>query len=329
MNNKSRPNLLEELSKTNEDVESAKLQKRKYHFKQKNDYEEEDDLADFKKEKICLGGLIDKKLYQEEEIKKWVEARKKRFPSRFNKHSQDTIKESEQSLLEKKLRTKLLILQEESPYERSERRRNLYFLKKTVTVQKKMRTNQDNQNYYRRDQHNPAANKNEKKEISNTNNNQNSEIKDKNDPTLEADKTQTQTENKDNQPKENNDEQDEAPIEEEIVKDQQNHTEVSSNKPPTPNKNTHQYQQSNNFEREKKSHSFVDMKEHLKMRRNQDREKITFFNEKNISNHKYQYIQNTLDVDLILDDILEERKTILGMIDYFVKNDFLKTKTDN
>lgn len=79
----------------------------------------EDKLAN----KLSLGGLLDKKFSEEQEVKKWIEARKRRFPSRFNKEKNKVQETSTMSVLEQKLRTKLLILKDESPHERAEKRR--------------------------------------------------------------------------------------------------------------------------------------------------------------------------------------------------------------
>jgi hypothetical protein len=73
--------------------------------------------------KLALGGLHDDKFKEQEEIKKWIEARKRRFPSRWNKEKDKLQDEKSLSVLEKKLRTKLLILKDESPHEKAEKRR--------------------------------------------------------------------------------------------------------------------------------------------------------------------------------------------------------------
>jgi hypothetical protein len=73
--------------------------------------------------KLALGGLHDEKFQEKEEIRKWIEARKKRFPSRFNTKKDKPIEEEKISILERKLRTKLMILKDDNPHERAEKRR--------------------------------------------------------------------------------------------------------------------------------------------------------------------------------------------------------------
>lgn len=95
------------------------------------------ELSKFKT-KIPLAGLVEGSMWSQDDLKKWVEARRKRFPSAQNLKSNRELKEEEVSNIEKKLRLKIMLLDED--YERQKKiSKTKYFLFKTATVTRRPR----------------------------------------------------------------------------------------------------------------------------------------------------------------------------------------------
>ena len=79
------------------------------------------------------------KNWTSDDIKKWVEMRKKRFPSKDNKKRLEAIKEEELSTIEKKLRIKLSFLKNDDENDRNLKKKARY-LKEIATVKKIRKT---------------------------------------------------------------------------------------------------------------------------------------------------------------------------------------------
>jgi len=101
------------------------------------------ELAKFKT-KLPLAGLIASNMWSQDDLKKWVEARRKRFPSAQNVQANRELKEEEMSTIEKKLRLKIMLLDED--YDRQKKiSKAKYFLFKTATVTRRRRKAVDEQ----------------------------------------------------------------------------------------------------------------------------------------------------------------------------------------
>ena len=94
-------------------------------------------------------------------------------------------------------------------------------------------------------------------------------------------------------------------------------------------KKNNSYQKRQNTKKIKKSHTLEEMIEHLKMRRNQDREKVVLFTNEKKSNFEYHYWQNTIMADLVIDQVIEERDYMLKTIKTLITNNFLKNPKGN
>lgn len=120
------PSLNNQINHTNQSNHNNKLKKQptfrsnSKNVKREENHDEAYDDDDRVDDKISLTGIIDSKVRSKEEIEKWVNSRKKNFPSRENilKKQQQVdkedidgkMKDSELSILEMKLRKKLKIM---------------------------------------------------------------------------------------------------------------------------------------------------------------------------------------------------------------------------
>ena len=117
------------------------------HLKKRSDEEEEEIVED----KISLTGLLSRSHQTKEEVEKWVRARRHNFPTRENiRRKEEAIerdgeagkmKESELSILEVKLRKKLMIM-DYNPYEEKRLHRERKSLLHRINSGKRLRLQQ-------------------------------------------------------------------------------------------------------------------------------------------------------------------------------------------
>lgn len=210
--------------------------------------------SDKKANKLQLIGL-EKCLWTPDELKKWVEARRQKFPCEKNRQSNEKIKEENLSKIEKKLRVNLMLL-DDDPEKRRKIQKTRKFIFKTATV-------------------------------------------------IRANKRSVPISNLERTDKKKESVLDEGPVEMAAVEKTEERV----------NKNS-----------KMEGLGVKDIIAHLKDKKRNDFEMFNEFFSSAPKGFNYNYIQNTLFVNLVVDDIIEERNQILNMIDFIVTNDFLQKK---
>jgi hypothetical protein len=215
------------------------------------------------KQKLPLAGIINKGMWSQEDLQKWVEARKKRFPSAQNLQTTRELKEEEISTVEKKLRLKLLLLDDD--YDKQKKiHKSKNFLFKTATVSRGVRRRFENKT----DDSKPV-------------------VTEDNDAPIEIKNPKSEIEVQ------------------EIAKTQNEEVEVRAR----------------NF-------SAQDIIAHFKEKKKADNADLTQFLSKQPKTFNYNYLQNTLFANLVLDQVYEERTYLLDMIKFIVDNNFLQTNSN-
>lgn len=203
--------------------------------------------------------------WTQDELKRWVEARRKRFPSANNQAAKEALKEEELSNFEKKLRLKLMILSDD-PEKRRKLQKERRFLFKTATV---------------------SSNRKPKHLIN------------------EPPQKQTETNQKEVNSHHENDAPEEHPATAPEATDSTLLTRRNKMDALTP----------------------ADIIQHLKRRKTEDAKSFSHYFETTPKGFDYNYTQNTLFVNVVMDQILEERNTILSMLSYIVDHNFLQPKS--
>lgn len=172
--------------------------------------------------------------WTEEELTKWVMARRKRFPLQSNRNRDIQLKEEEMSKIEQKLRLKNLILGGNSEQDQRVKKIKKQILKQ-ATIKRRVFKTRSNEEIT--EQQIPKQAPNESKTI------------------------------------------EEKFTEENIVK-------------------------------------------HLKEQKEKDKLNLKEFLREKPQNFNYNYIQNSLHANLVLDEVYQERENILQMVDFLVKQNF-------
>ena len=106
---------------------------RPYLEKQRKDHCKDSKL----RSKLPLAGLLEKNTWTQEDLKKWVEARRKRFPLVSTNEKRAQLKEEEMSKIEKKLRLKIMLLDEDQESRKKITKDRRYLLRTATTLRRR------------------------------------------------------------------------------------------------------------------------------------------------------------------------------------------------
>lgn len=254
------------------------------------DSESEDNLS--KKhsddEKIFEIGFNHKKIWSKEELQKWVNSRKKNFPVLSKKKEREEIKEEELCIVEKKLRLKNMLLHPDKEKERKIKKRRGNLLRNLVVIKKDKKFLKKKKIF-----------EEEVKEVKIT---RKKDLDKKNELNLGKNNIKLEKNNLNN----NEMKFEEKNLEGKLIK--KNLKEKKGKK------------------KEQKKFNPLQIIEHLKKQKEQDKNDLKNFLGINTKNFNYNYIQNKIYPNLVLDQLLQEREYMLQIIDFVTKNNFLQKK---
>ena len=310
------------------------------------------DTMEEQKGKLSIGGLINPKFVSEEEIKKWLNARRKNYPTRKNieekrlrqerGEEEGELNEEELSQLELKLRKKIMILTSD-PREERRRQKEMRFLFRNLTCIKKRRPQRNQQRQAEKGQ---GLNKGKKvknePEIA-----ENTPVEEKQEKLGKNSKASRSSSDNEAPPQEVKIVKDEPverieptravkvphytknePNEPENAENVKKVTFAENDQKQTPSKpgtapNT-QKTSDRKARPPKKSHTYQEIIQHLSQRRDEDEAMIENFLSEKPNSDRFRYQQNTLLTSLLIDEVYSERSTMLKVLRYLRKNNFMQ-----